>query len=98
MYPFGVGGLPPVRSTKADTIAERTGHALVRERIGEVQRQKGILARCVTQLEIDFSWTLDADEWPRIDHLCKTAADRVYNDTKRRQIRKFSTLKSQGPP
>ena len=88
----------PVRSTKADTIAEKTGHALVRERIGEVHRQKGMLARCVTQLETDLSRTLDADEWPRIDRLCKTAADRVYNDTKRRQIKKFSTLKSQGTP
>ena len=47
------------------------------------------------RLETDLSQTLDADEWPRIDHLCKSAMDRVYND---RQIRKFSTHKSQGTP
>ena len=41
---------------------------------------------------------LDTDKWPRSDHLCKTATDHVYNDTKNRQIRKFSTLKSQGTP
>ena len=73
----------------------RLSHALVRERIGEVHRHKGMLARCIMGLETDLSQTLDADKWPRIDHLCKSATDHVYND---RQIRKFSTHKSQGTP
>ena len=68
IIPQGLRVTLPVRSTKADTIAEGTGHTLVRGRIGKLHRQKGMLATCVTHLEIDLSRTLDADEWPRIDH------------------------------
>ena len=98
IIPQGLRVILPVRSTQADNIAERTGHALVRERIGEMHRQKEMLTGRITWLEADLSRTLNADEWPRIDQLCRNAAHRVYNDTKRRQIRKFSTLESQGTP
>ena len=50
IIPQGLRVTLPVRSTKAGTIAEGTGHALVRGRIGEVHRQKGMFATCVTQL------------------------------------------------
>ena len=98
IIPQGLRVILPVRSTQADNIAERTGHALVQERIGEMDRQKEMLTGRITRLEADLSRTLNADEWPRIDQLCRNAAHRVYNDTKRRQIRKFSTLESQGTP
>ena len=98
IIPQGLRVTLPVRSTQADNIAERTGQALVRERIGEAHRQREMLTGRITRLEADLSRTLNADEWPRIDQLCKNAADRVYNDTKRRQIRKFSNLKSEGTP
>ena len=50
IIPQGLRVTLPVRSTKVDTIAEGIGHALVRGRIGEFHRQKGMLATCVTQL------------------------------------------------
>ena len=51
----------------------------VRERIGEMERQKEMLTGRITRLEADLSRTLNADEWPRIDQLCRNAAHRVYN-------------------
>ena len=66
IIPQGLRVILPVCSTKADTIAERTGHALIRKRIGEVHRHKGMLARCIKRLETDLSQMLDADAWPRI--------------------------------
>ena len=81
IIPKGLWVTLPVRSTKAEHITERTSQALVRERIGEAYRQKVIL---------------DANQWARVDDLCKDAAKCVHKDTKERQIRKFRTLKSQG--
>ena len=63
-----------------------------------MHRQREMLTGRITQLEADLSWTLNTDEWPRIDQLCRNVVHRVYNDRKRRQIRKFSTFKSQGTP
>ena len=74
IIPQGLRVILPVRSTQADNIAERTGHALVRVRIGEMHRQKEMLTGRITWLEVDLSRTLNADEWPRIDQLCRNAA------------------------
>ena len=62
-----------------DNIAERTGHALARERSSEVHRQWEMLTGHITRLEADLSQTLNVDKWPRIDQLCRKAARIMYN-------------------
>ena len=94
IIPQGLRVILPVRSTKVDTIAERPSHALVRERIGKVHRHKEMLARRIMWLETDLSQTLDTDARPRIT--C-ARVPRIVS-TNDRQIRKFSTCKSQGTP
>ena len=82
IIPSGLWEILPVRSTKkTGKITERTGlPSYERGSLKRISRR-----RCqhnIVQLAADLTQSLDADQWPTVNHLCKSDMDCVYKDAK----------------
>ena len=61
IIPNGLRVSLPVRTARADNIANKTSQALIRERIGHARRQKVLTSLRILDLESDLSQSLNTE-------------------------------------
>ncbi len=92
VIPVGLRITAPVITPRAQLIVRRASVALLRELICETRDKKRRIEKEVEIHNSNLRGTLDQDNWKKLDTWCCTAAEKVYNDTKAKQIRKFERL------
>jgi hypothetical protein len=87
-----------IHSRAANIIYQRTSFTLLRERIHHNRRELDNTSRKLLEIHLRLASVLSKSDWSLIDQLTFKKATRVGEDSKARQLRKFTRLhKTQHP-
>ena len=92
LIPRGMRVKLPVNSNRGNRIAERTGLAVLRERIKYVRRNKIVTMNEISTVEHELTTMVDHDTYKNILDWSSQKAEKVFVETKKKHLKKFADL------